>query len=466
MQIEETKVNDKQGKKEVGQEKPQFEALVDSLLKELTNLNERKSNAEISRLTSLLKKSAVIINREEFVSLLGKSNGIYAMSVIEYMNKPEGVFPSPGSEFEIAIALLASLLFYKQKRYSVCGELLKGLLFDRPHMLAQRAYLEQLTNYIFYKYLNCIEFSNNFTNTKADLFAQLRELQSSKNEVLFCTLYVFVLRNLLKENRLKEAHQMLKNFSFTENIQYIYYSKYLFYKGLFMSRVGKYQVAFSLMNNALRKAPESKNDKRCGLYNFSILIQKHIVVLSLLLNELPSVETFAGKPKLSLYKELVRLVTQGRNEEFNKLRSDNSRSFERDMVLDLLTKMEPVVLRNAVKKLSITYTRINIPDVLKKMGIRDKDSFDIQSFLTKSKDYIEEFKIDPQNNLIDFAKTSESYSDASIREALGKRIHHLNAMDEQITKSLRYPEQKEPMKKEDDSEDIDLDDLSLDDLII
>ena len=447
--------------------KPQFELLVDSLLKELTNLNERKSNAEISRLTSLLKKSAVIIDRTSFENLLGKSNGIYAMSVGEFLNKSEGVFPSPKSEFEITIALLASLLLYKQKKYDVCKELWKNLLFDRPHMLAQRAYLEQLTNYIFYKYLNCIEFSQSFAVMKYDLFVLLRELQSSRNEVLFCTLYVFVLRNLLKENRLKEAHQMLKNFVFTENIQYIYYSKFLFYKGLFMSRVGKYQAAYVLMNSALRKAPENKDGSRNGLNSFSVLVQKHIIVLSLLLNELPSVETFAERPELALYKELVRMVTQGRNEEFNKLRSNNSRAFERDMVMDLLGKMEPVVLRNAVKKLSITYTRISIPDVLKKIGVRDGDKFDIQSFLTKSKAYIEEFKIDPQNNLIDFAKTNESYSDASIRDNLAKRISHLNAMDEQITKSLRYPEQKQTAdKKEDDEDEIDLDDLSLDDLII
>lgn len=445
-----------------------LESLVLSLFKELTNLNERKSNAETALLTSLLKKCATLVNKDEFESLLGQTNSIYNMSVVGYLNEPSGDFPKPGSEQEIAVALLSSLLLYKQKQYQQCQSVLGTLLFDKPHALAQRTYLEALTNYIFYKYLNCIELSGGFEQSKQGLYVQLRELQSTKNEVLFSTLYVFVLRNLLREERLRETHQLLKNFKFPENIQYVYYSKYLFYKALFLSNVGQYQKAFTMMNSAFRKAPERKDGSTRGVRCFSLLVQKHIIVLSLMLNELPSIDTFSGVPELQPYKELVKLVTQGHKEAFNRFLNRNRDLFEQDIVLDLLTKMEPVVLRNAVKKLSITYTRISIPDVLKKMGVKETDNFDVQSFLTKSKDYIENFQIDPQNNLIDFIPTAERYSDASVRETLMKRINHLNTLEEQITKSLRYPEQKQEKKATAEDDDVDLDDLdlSLDDMLI
>jgi 26S proteasome regulatory subunit N3 len=445
-----------------------LDSLVLSLFKQLTNLNERKSSTETALLTSLLKKCATLVDREGLERLLGQTNSMYNMSVIGYLNEPSGDFPRPGSEQDIAVALLSSLLLYKQKQYSQCQSILGSLLFEKPHTLAQRTYLESLTNYTFYKYLNCIELGGGFEQSKQSLYVQLRELQSTKNEVLFSTLYIFVLRNLLRSDRLREAHQLLKNFKFPENIQYVYYSKYLFYKALFLGSVGQYQKAFTMMNSAFRKAPERKVSSTKGVNCFSLLVQKHTIVLSLMLNELPSIDTFTGVPELLPYKELVKLVTQGHKEEFGRFLNRNRDLFEQDLVLELLTKMEPVVLRNAVKKLSITYTRISIPDLLMKMGISEADNFDIQSFLTKSKDYIEKFQIDPQNNLIDFTHTTERYSDSTVRETLMKRISHLNILEEQVTKSLRYPEQKEEKKVKADDDDIDLDDLdlSLDDMLI
>lgn len=464
MQVEEANTNNNtQAPKEAS-----LESLVLALFGELTNLNERKSSAETALLTSLLKKCATLVEGNALERILGQSNSIYNMSVVSYFGQPSGDFPRPGSEPEIAVALLAALLLYKQKQFSQCQSILGGLLFEKPHALAQRTYLESLTNYVFYKYLNCIELDSSFGAAKQRLYAQLRELQSTKNDTLFSTLYIFVLRNLLRNDRLREAHQLLKNFRFPENIQYVYYSKYLFYKALFLGSVGQYQRAFAMMHSAARKAPERKDGSGLGVRSFGLLVQKHIVVLSLMLNELPSIDTFTGVPELGPYKELVKLVTQGNKAEFGRFLDSNRELFRQDLVLDLLTKMEPVVLRNAVKKLSITYTRIAIPDVLRKMGVRETDNFDVQSFLTKSQAYIEDFRIDPTSNLIDFTHTTERYSDASVRETLMKRVSHLNTLEEQITKSLRYPEQKKAQKDAVDEDDVDLDDLdlSLDDMLI
>ena len=439
--------------------------LMDTLFKGLKNLNERKDNSEMASLTTLLKKASKMVDKAELKNLLDKSGQIYAVSVDEYISNPSGTFPMPKTEYEITLAILSSLLFYKSKHYSASQSILHMLLFDRPHNFAQRTYLENLVNFLFYKYLNCIEFSGTFVQQKSKLFLLLRELQAYKSEVLFCTLYVFMLRNLVLSKELREAHQLLKNWAFPETIQYIYFTKYLFYKALFFGFVGQYQKAYHLMNDAFRKVPENQDKLSSGLRNFILLIQKHMIVLNLLLNELPSIETFAEVPKLRNYKELVKVVSQGHNEEFTRYLTLHKAEFDRDLVYPMLTKLRIVVLRNAVKKLSIAYTRISVDDVLTKIGIKANDNFDLQSFLVKSKDYLEDFSLDPTSNIISFARSSENYSDAFIRDTLNKRIENLNMLEEQVVKSLKYPEtQHEHKEKEEEDEDIDELDFSFGDL--
>ena len=444
-----------------------LQQLIDNLFKGLKNLNERKDNTEMASLTILLKKASKMIGENDLKSILDKSDNIYALSVREFINNPTNTLATPKTEYEITLALLSALLLYKSKQYSAAQTALHTLLFDRPHAFAQRTYLEQLVNFLFYKYLNCIEHSNSFESQKSQLYLLLRELQAYKSEVLFCTLYIFILRNLILSKKLKEAHQLIKNWIFPESIQYIYFTKYLFYKGLFFGLVGQYQKAYQYMNDAFRKVPENQEKLTPGLKNFILLIQKHMIVLNLLLNELPSIEIFTEVPKLKNYKELVKAVSQGHNEEFTKYLNDHKNEFIRDLVYPLLTKMKVVVLRNAVKKLSIAYTRISIPEILSKIGIKQNDNFDLQSFLVKSKGYIENFIIDPKANVIDFARSSENYSDSFIRETLNKRIDHLNTLEEQIVKSLKYPENHgESKEKEDEDDEIDDLDFSFDDMEI
>lgn len=444
-----------------------LQQLVDSLFRGLKNLNERKENTEMASLTSLLKKAAKLIGETDMQAILDRSDNIYAVSVREHLSNPVGPLPSPKTEYEITLALLSALLLYKKQAYTQAQAVLHTLLFDRPHNFAQRTYLEHLVNFLFYKYLNCIELSNAFESQKSGLYLLLRELQAYKSEVLFCTLYIFVLRNLLLSRQLREAHQLLKNWEFPQSIQYVYFTKYLFYKGLFCGLVGQYQRAYAHMSDAFRKVPENKETLTAGLRSFVLLIQKHMIVLNLLLNELPSIEIFTEVPRLRAYKELVNMVSHGRNEEFARYLAAHKAEFTRDLVYPLLSKMRSVVLRNAVKKLSIAYTRISVPDILRKIGATQDAAFDLQSFLVKSRGYIEDFTIDPAANVIDFARSSENYSDAFIREALARRVEHLSVLEEQVVKSLKYPENVgETKDKVEDDDELDELDFSFDDLEI
>lgn len=93
----------------------------------------------------------------------------------------------------------------------------------------------------------------------------------------------------------------------------MHYTKYLFYKGLFLGKIGDFKNSHRYIEEALRKAPTLPEGarKQQGLKNYYLLVKKHHIVLDLLMNQLPMTETFEGEPKLDVYKEMVKLVSNG-----------------------------------------------------------------------------------------------------------------------------------------------------------
>lgn len=90
------------------------------------------------------------------------------------------------------------------------------------------------------------------------------------------------------------------------------------------------------------------------------------------------------------------------------------------------------------------------------MGVKDPN-FQLNSFLTKSQNYLENFTIENQKMIIDFVKTEENFHDKNIRENLLKRITHLTSLQDQVVKSLKYP--KKEFKKEKIEEDLEEEDF-------
>lgn len=87
------------------------------------------------------------------------------------------------------------------------------------------------------------------------------------------------------------------------------------------------------------------------------------MVLELLMNELPLTETFENEPRLENYREMVKFVSNGFKQQFESLVKREEDRFRNDGVWHLLMAMKQIVLRNALKKLSIAYTRINEEDL-------------------------------------------------------------------------------------------------------
>ena len=69
------------------------------------------------------------------------------------------------------------------------------------------------------------------------------------------------------------------------------------------------------MSEALRKSPNLSSENQSsqkGLKKYSLNVKKHMIVLDLLLNNIPSTTMFKDEPLLFQYKKLVKLVSNGK----------------------------------------------------------------------------------------------------------------------------------------------------------
>lgn len=335
--------------------------------------------------------------------------------------------------------------------------LLEELLFEAGSELGGRPELESLSGYLLYRYLNAFgsEAEQGF------LLAKLREYQLAKAHLLVGIVYNHLLRGMLLSNHVEEAGQFLANCEFPEHEQNTQLCKFLFYKGYHKGLVGDFAQSRLLLGQGLRKAPENHVQVESrALKNFKLLTQKHLVVVSLLLSEMPSPELFR-EPRLGAYKTLVLLVSKGHFKNFREHLERFQAQFRRDLVFPLLLKLKSVVLKNGLKKLSQAYSSLSVSELLFKLGLHNERKLQVDAFLAKVMSKMSRFTLDSQLKTVVFQREERVFSDDSIRQALAKRIEHVKSLEEQMVHSLKFPEEPadaEPRDRPQDDE-FDLEDL-------
>ena len=81
-----------------------------------------------------------------------------------------------------------------------------------------------------------------------------------------------------------------------------------------------------------------------------------MIILELLINNIPSPETFNNKNELYWYKWIVKMVSNGNKNEFNNFINRYKDIFIKEDVFHLILKLKGIVLWNQLKWLSVAYT--------------------------------------------------------------------------------------------------------------
>lgn len=403
---------------------------VSDLSEQLKNAADQRNLTDVACFTIKLKQVIMDVTSRDVQSLLRQKNSLF----IDVMLK--GGSMAPVNEEQVVDKLIFALSLAKESQHAVVVPLIKDLLFEAPQDLASRNYLQPLTSFLLSKLLQAIEKSGHFDDFKPQLYNWLVMFRGGHSELLFAIVYVALLRGLLKEGLFREVAQLLKNCVFPEHLGHSQLAKYLFYKSLYLSQIGQIAAASNFAMESLRKAPEGRI--RRGLNGFKLRVRKLRLVLQLLMNEPPSHEWLSTSKIPSLYMSLVHSVNMGNHDEFEQLLSGNSAQFARDGMTALLLKMRSVVMRNALKKLSVAYSRISVDDVLRKIGANSDPNFDLNAFLTKSRSDLPDFRIDHKLGFIEFTRSLGDYASSQTRQNLVRRIRHLQGLEDQVSKGLRY----------------------------
>lgn len=444
-----------------------IKSYADQITEKLKSAMDQKHIPDLHQITYLLKKAYPLLNLTSLQTFFTESDNFYAKYLTDALLKNDSSFPSPKNENEIVQLILLGLTYYKTKSYGNSQAILESLLFESPHDLATRVYLIPLSGYLLYKFLNAIELDNQFSQLKNKVYNWLTLFQNNTYETLFSTVYLFLLRNLLKTGQLREATQLLKNCKFPEHLGHSLLAKYLFYKAVYLANIGQISQALNFITESLRKAPDGNNKK--GLNGFRLRARKLQIVLQLIVNEPPSHQLLTEYKTPQHYGTLVHAVNRGEHSQFARILVTHRQDFAKDQVLHLVDKIRSVVMKNALKKLSVAYSKISIPDVLSKIGADQDVNFELNAFLTKSRADLPEFTLDHKNGFIEFTQRNDNYFSAATRESLIKRVKHLQGLEEQVVKSLKFRVvNKEVVNEEDngksDEDDDHFSDYSVNDL--
>ncbi|KAI1706454.1 PCI domain-containing protein [Ditylenchus destructor] len=170
----------------------------------------------------------------------------------------------------------------------------------------------------------------------------------------------------LRNQNLQLAAKFVEKVSFPESAHDNDMARFYYYQGRIKAMQLEYADAAQFFQLALRKAPQ---DAAIG---FKQNVQKWVVVVSLLQGEIPERSIFRlpiHQVTLAPYLKLAQAVRFGNIVEFNKVLQDFSFTFTKDHTSTPIVRLRHNVIKTAIRQISITYSRIYIRDIAKKLQL-------------------------------------------------------------------------------------------------
>lgn len=121
------------------------------------------------------------------------------------------------------------------------------------------------------------------------------------------TIFNLLLRNYLRHSHLEAAYNLIEKCNFPEGKSSNQFCKYLYYTGRVKAVRREYGEALDMLNQAIRKSPDSAK-------GFKINCQKAAIVVQLLLGQIPNREIFSDSfmfTHVYPYYKLIQVVLEG-----------------------------------------------------------------------------------------------------------------------------------------------------------
>eukprot|EP01100_Stratorugosa_tubuloviscum_P001873 TRINITY_DN1425_c0_g2_i1.p1 TRINITY_DN1425_c0_g2~~TRINITY_DN1425_c0_g2_i1.p1 ORF type:complete len:531 (-),score=208.54 TRINITY_DN1425_c0_g2_i1:138-1631(-) len=450
----EIKLNETENKKK-------NEITVTSVLSELKNavgLIEKTGTSKEQRfmvralrttLSSLRKKFTTLILQQLIFTTL--SNSLLNDQLIEYLSKIDTVELSSDEkkgnsnlpEVEIYLQLLVTIFLIDKKNYELATECASSLI-NRIQSFNRRT-LFPLGAKAFFYYSRCFELQNRLSEIRGILLAAHRTACLRHDEEGQATLLNLILRNYLHYNMYDQAYKFSSKTSFPDaTVAGSQAARYLYYQGCIKSIQLEYTEAYSVLMQAIRKAPQN------SATGFRLSVNKLLCIVQLLMGEIPQRSTFRQsdlRVALKPYLQLTQAVRVGDLAEFHRVIKNFADIFRKDKTYTLIQRLHHNVIKTGLRKINLAYSRIHLSDICKKLNL--DNVADAEFIVAKAiKDGVIDAIIDHEGGFIQSKENIDIYSTHEPQEAFHKRISFCLNIHNEAVKAQRFPADAHKLSKE------------------
>ncbi|EEF41131.1 probable 26S proteasome non-ATPase regulatory subunit 3 [Ricinus communis] len=341
----------------------------------------------------------------------------------------------PLPELEMYCYLLVLIYLIDQKKYNeakacstACIARLKNLNRRTVDVLASRLYFYYSLSY---------ELTGDLAEIRGNLLALHRIATLRHDELGQETLLNLLLRNYLHYNLYDQAEKLRSKAPRFEAHSNQQFCRYLFYLGKIRTIQLEYTDAKESLLQAARKSP-------VAALGFRVQCNKWAIIVRLLLGEIPERTVFMQKgmeKALRPYFELTNAVRIGDLELFKSVAEKFSTIFSADRTHNLIVRLRHNVIRTGLRNISISYSRISLADVAKKLRLDSANPVaDAESIVAKAiRDGAIDATLDHANGWMVSKETGDIYSTNEPQIAFNSRIAFCLNMHNEAVRALRFP---------------------------
>lgn len=243
-----------------------------------------------------------------------------------------------------------------------------------------------------------------------------------------------LLRNYLNYNLYDHAHKLMLKESFPENASNSEWARYLYYLGRIKAIQLDYSESHKNLVQSLRKAPPSAIGFRHTVHKLSVTVQ-------LLLGTIPERQLFLqpnNKEALGPYFELTKAVRSGDVVKFSTVLEKYTDQFKADKTFTMILRLHHNVIKTAIRRISLAYSRISLVDVAKKLRLESPR--DAEYIIAKAiRDGVIEAVLDHEEGWMQSKENSDIYCTREPQLAFHQRIQFCLDLHNHSVKAMRFP---------------------------
>lgn len=300
-----------------------------------------------------------------------------------------------------------------------------------------RRTLDMLAAKCYFYHSRTMELAGKLDSIRGFLHSRLRTCTLRADHEGQATLINLLLRNYLQFNLYSQADKLVSKSVFPENVSNNEWARHLYYLGRLKAIQLVYSEAHRHLLQALRKAPQH------SAVGFKQTVQKLFITVELLLGDIPDRAIFRQptmRNALQPYFLLTQAVRNGNLTRFHDVLTECGSKFQKDGTYTLIIRLHHNVIKTGIRKINLSYSRISLGDVARKLQLDEDSPADTEFILAKAiRDGVIEATIDHERQYMQSKETSDVYSTREPMQAFHQRISFCLDIHNQSVRAMRFP---------------------------